>query len=103
MLYIRFVMCLAIGLMGVSMVLMRLLDTLFADWDVVADIKEAVDKPVRRGRVEAVVAEAEKPALVTRLYKTAQGRETYQPVPSPEELAYAQPAEEALVPAAEPR
>ena len=102
MLYIRFVMCLAIGLMGMSMVLMRLLDTLFNEWDVVADLKEAIDKPVRHGRVEPVLAEPEKQLLVTRMYKT-QGRETYQPVPSPEELAYAQPAEEALVPAAEPR
>lgn len=37
--YFRFVGCLAAGLAGLCMTLRVLLDTLFADWDVVEDVR----------------------------------------------------------------
>ena len=43
--YVRFMMFLAIGLSGVCMVMKTLLDTLFADWDVVSDLKYVFHAP----------------------------------------------------------
>lgn len=36
--YLRFVACLAIGLVGLSLVLKVVIETLFHDWDIVADL-----------------------------------------------------------------
>lgn len=41
MMYLRFAFCLAFGLAGISILLMTLMDALFVDWDVFADIRKA--------------------------------------------------------------
>jgi hypothetical protein len=42
MLYLRFVVCLAVGLFGVSMVMSTLMDALLSDWDVVDEMRKFV-------------------------------------------------------------
>ncbi len=75
--YIRFMTTLAFGLLGTSMVLKVLLETIFHDWDAFADLgewaKEAVkSRAYEQGqRVEDFQLEIEKsraPRLNTRLY-----------------------------------
>lgn len=41
MLYLRFMICLAVGLIGISLVLKTLMDVLFNDWDVEGDLQKA--------------------------------------------------------------
>ncbi len=48
--YIRFLISMAFGLVGISVVLKVLIDQLFSDWDVIADAK-TVAKTIRRNRV----------------------------------------------------
>jgi len=38
--YLRFVFCLSFGLFGITLFLMTVMDTLFVDWDVYADLKK---------------------------------------------------------------
>lgn len=40
-LYIRFMICLAVGLVGLGLVLKTVMETLLQDWDVVAELGEA--------------------------------------------------------------
>ena len=39
MMYLRFVTCLTIGLFGLSVMMMTVLDAVFLEWDVVGDIQ----------------------------------------------------------------
>ncbi|MBI5201202.1 MAG: hypothetical protein HY925_06420 [Elusimicrobia bacterium] len=39
MLFIRFIFCLGVGLVGLCMVLLTVMETVFADWDVAHDLK----------------------------------------------------------------
>lgn len=39
MLFIRFIFCLGVGLVGLCMVLLTLMETVFADWDIAHDFK----------------------------------------------------------------
>lgn len=41
MLFIRFIFCLGVGLVGLCMVLLTVMETLFADWDVAHELKLA--------------------------------------------------------------
>ncbi|MBI3547704.1 MAG: hypothetical protein HY078_01505 [Elusimicrobia bacterium] len=43
--YIRFMLCLSTGIIGVCMVLKTLLDTLFADWNIAEDIMLLLSHP----------------------------------------------------------
>lgn len=71
MLFIRFMFCLAVGLIGLSMVLMTMLETLFADWDVAAELRLLMKRPqllrrmFRRHEESGLAAAPE--ALSTRL------------------------------------
>ena len=101
--YLRFILCLSIGLVGLSMVLTKLLDTLFAEWDVVEDVKSAWHRP-RRSQAQLELQEegVDKSILVTRINRSGQGREPahepYVPPPFPEEVeASAQAPEPELV------
>ena len=42
MLFVRFMFCLGVGLVGLSMVLMTVLETVFADWDVTSEMGQFV-------------------------------------------------------------
>jgi hypothetical protein len=42
MLFVRFMFCLGVGLVGLSMVLMTVLETVFAEWDVAGDLDRFV-------------------------------------------------------------
>lgn len=44
MMFLRFMFCLGIGLIGLSMVLMTMLETIFADWDVAAEMRHAMKR-----------------------------------------------------------
>src|SRR5438445_95648 len=75
-LYMRFMVTLACGLLGVGMVLKVLLDGLFHDWDAVADMGEFMrtgwhHRHTPNQRVEDVMLEIEKartPTLSTSIY-----------------------------------
>lgn len=69
MLYIRFIIFLAIGLFGVAMLLKTLLDALFVDWDVTGDMRrlaEDISKRRRYVRMEKQAAKAGAVSLATR-------------------------------------
>ena len=51
MLFFRFMFCLAVGLTGLCAVLMTVMETLFADWDPVADMRVMMEKPSLLKRV----------------------------------------------------
>ena len=85
-LYLRFVISMAVGMLGVTMVLVKLLDTVLADWDIVADAREILAKP---GILKATLAdlqifgdEPEQLALATRLKKNAWVWRTFSHKPS---------------------
>lgn len=44
MMFLRFMFCLGVGLIGLSMVLMTMLETIFADWDVAAEMRHAMKR-----------------------------------------------------------
>lgn len=60
MMYLRFVTCLAVGLFGVSLVLMTVYDALFQDWDVVRDIRLWAQKVARKHRTRYVMMDEER-------------------------------------------
>ncbi|MBI3550983.1 MAG: hypothetical protein HY077_00570 [Elusimicrobia bacterium] len=76
-LYMRFMVTLACGLLGVGMVLKVLLDGLFHEWDAVADMGEFMrtgwhQKQAPTQRVEDVMLEIENartPTLSTSIYE----------------------------------
>lgn len=76
-LYIRFMISLAAGLFGVSMVLKVLLDSLFNEWDAVADAGDLLKNGLRlrhhgHRRAEDVMLEAENAKVIpmsTRMYE----------------------------------
>ncbi len=76
-LYIRFVVTLALGLLGVVMVLKVMLDGVFNEWDAVADLGYFFrhgfqNRWVASERVEDVMLELEKsktPTLTTSIYE----------------------------------
>lgn len=43
MLFMRFIFCLGVGLIGLSMVLMTVLETVLSDWDASADINRILN------------------------------------------------------------
>ena len=64
-LYIRFMVALAVGLCGLAIVLKTVIDTLFTDWDAVADLRRwwraTKAKNLRAsGRAEDLLLEIEK-------------------------------------------
>lgn len=64
-LYVRFVISLAIGLLGLGLVLKIVMDQLLTDWDAAAAIREwwrgrAAAKDIRAERTEDVLLEIEK-------------------------------------------
>ena len=71
MAYMRFMICLAIGLTGVCMVLKTLLDTLFADWDVISDFQMVAHKPSFHHHsaklLEDEIVDKDAPKLATRM------------------------------------
>jgi len=48
MMYMRFIFCLGFGLIGVSFVLMTLIDEVFLDWDIIADLQSRLKDISRR-------------------------------------------------------
>jgi hypothetical protein len=76
-LYMRFLVSLAAGLLGVGMVLKVLLDGLFNEWDAVADMGDLFRNGLRlkqssAGRAEDVMLELEKAnavVLTTSIYE----------------------------------
>ncbi|MFA6091751.1 MAG: hypothetical protein WCU88_02590 [Elusimicrobiota bacterium] len=51
MLYARFIICLGFGLFGLSLFLKTIFDSLFLEWDMVAEIRRTLHEPsTRRGR-----------------------------------------------------
>ncbi|MFC1679508.1 hypothetical protein ACFL2T_04795 [Elusimicrobiota bacterium] len=50
MLYFRFILCLAIGLLGVALLMKTLLDSLFVDWDVTGDVKRMAEDLSKKRR-----------------------------------------------------
>ncbi|WP_410959510.1 hypothetical protein, partial [Salmonella sp. SAL4432] len=64
-LYIRFMFCLAVGLAGLGIVLKTVIETLFHDWDLVAEVGEAWrqwmrgDHAAGKGRVEDILLDQE--------------------------------------------
>ena len=56
MLYLRFILCLGVGLFGMTMVLMTMMDAVFNEWDVSRDVQRWVaslsKKRQRRSFVE---------------------------------------------------
>ena len=72
--YARFLMCAALGLMGVCLVLKTLLDTLLSDWDIQSDLRQALRRPSRVTSLADLILEDEdtKPAaLATRMERSA--------------------------------
>lgn len=73
MLFFRFMMSLAIGLVGLCMVLKTVLETLLADWDILADIRLIIHDPkvlreaMRGGKPHPEAVEASPARLSTRL------------------------------------
>ena len=69
--YLKFVFCLSIGLVGLCMVLTTILDKLLSDWDILAELGgdgtttlSSLDRPARRLEDEV---EARPAGLATRL------------------------------------
>lgn len=56
-LYVKFMFTLTIGLVGLSLVLMTVLETLLADWDPVVDLRRWWRQYAHRSGVESVRAE----------------------------------------------
>jgi len=54
MLYLRFVICLGVGLFGVALVLSTLMDALLSEWDMVSDVQGILAKLSRKNRVVGV-------------------------------------------------
>jgi len=50
MLYMRFMLCLGFGLIGMSFLLKTLIDEVFLDWDMVGDIRHYFRELSRRNR-----------------------------------------------------
>ena len=69
MLYFRFALCLAFGLFGLGLVLKVLIDALFTEWDVIADVKTWIASLSQKRRQRYVTLdENEHPTeLTTRL------------------------------------
>lgn len=67
MMYLRFVTCLAVGLFGVSLVLMTAYDTLFQDWDVVKDLRLWAARVSRKHRTRYVMMDEDR-MKVARAY-----------------------------------
>lgn len=58
--YFRFMTCLAVGLFGLSLLMMTVYDVLFQDWDVVEDIRRAAARWARRQRTRYVLMDEDK-------------------------------------------
>lgn len=73
MLYLRFVVCLAVGLAGMCLALKTLLDGFFGDWDIAADLQRSLRRPRRPGRAalsgRLSSPDFEPQKLSTRLYQ----------------------------------
>lgn len=70
MLYLRFLLCLAFGLTGACMVLTRLLDTLFSDWDAAAYLRYSLVWPLADPAAEPSAAFEPARELSTRLSRS---------------------------------
>ena len=60
MMYLRFVTCLAVGLFGLSLMMMTIYDVLLQDWDVVADIRRAAARWARKQRTRYVLMDEDR-------------------------------------------
>jgi hypothetical protein len=59
MLYFRFIICLALGLLGLSLVLKTLIDVLFTDWDFFVEARQWVADLSSRKKPTYVLLESE--------------------------------------------
>ncbi|MDE2293389.1 MAG: hypothetical protein KGL53_15010 [Elusimicrobia bacterium] len=99
MLYLRFLTFMAVGLFGVSLILVTLFDTLFVDWDVVGDAKVAARHWARKQRQRYVLLEDQNVRSARLAARLAQeGRNPMEALPLPRPRTIVAPAEVKLPP-----
>lgn len=99
MLYLRFMTCLGVGLFGLGLMMVTVLDTLLVDWDVVREVQLWAARLARKHRQRYVIMGDEfgkNPHLNTRLGNAYRAPEPLMVNPTPY-------APEIQLPAPQPR